>query len=246
MQVPRYFRRSNMRNLSNLSFPLKLKSVSPDGSFTGYGSTYLNTDLQGDIVQPGAFAQSIQSQGAGYPLLWVHNQETPLGIAKISDSKSGLVVEGTMLMTDPNAQRINAFMKMGSVKGLSIGFATPDPAKTSYDDDGNRILRELKLYELSLCPIPANPLALVTSVKSLAEVEQFMQTIRSKATPHDAATLASLQSISHETVHCRYLNMDDDDDLDEDDPEDDPDFIDEDSAKSILAELKSMTELATA
>jgi HK97 family phage prohead protease len=105
-------------------------------------------------------------------LVALHDQQQPLGIAKISDSKSGLLVEGSMLMTDPNAQRVNAFMKMGSVKGLSIGFASPDPAKTSYDDDGNRKLREIKLYEWSICPIPANPLAVVTSVKSLAQVEQ--------------------------------------------------------------------------
>jgi uncharacterized protein len=227
------------------AFPLKLKSVAADGTFVGFGSTYGNTDLQGDIVQPGAFAQSIQSQGNGYPLLWVHNQETPLGIAKISDSKSGLLVEGSMLMSDPNAQRVNAFMKMGSVKGLSIGFASPDPAKTSYDEDGNRILREIKLYELSLCPIPANPLAVVTSVKSLAQVERFMQAIRTKAAPLDDETRAHVQAI-HEHV-LSLLGIADDEPLDEDeedDPENDPDLIDEDAAKAILMQLQEMT-LAT-
>jgi HK97 family phage prohead protease len=226
--------------MEHRDFPLKLKSVAADGTFVGYGSTYGNLDLVGDIVMPGAYNQAIQSQGKGFPLLWVHDQQTPLGIAKISDSKAGLVVDGSMLMSDPNAQRVHAFMQMGSVKGLSIGFAPPDPAKTSYDDNGNRILREITLYELSLCPIPANPKAVVTSVKSLVEVERFMQTIRAKSTPPDAEMMAHLQSI-HEHV-LSLMGIEDDD------PDDDPDddYLDENAAKSILAELKGLAEMATA
>ncbi len=145
-------------------------------------------------------------------------------------------------MSDPNAARINAYMKVGSVKGLSIGFAPPDPAKTSYDDDGNRILREIKLFELSLGPVPANQLALVTSVKSLAQVEQFMQTIRSKTTTPDAEMIAHLQTI-HEHV-LALLGIEDPEDDDEENDPDDPDDFDEDSAKSLLAEIQELTALA--
>jgi len=226
------------------AFPLKLKSVAADGTFSGYGSTYGNLDLVGDIVMPGAFNQAIQSQGKGLPLLWVHDQETPLGIAKISDSKAGLVVDGTMLMTDPNAQRIHGHMTMGSVRGLSIGFGTPDPAKTSWDEDGNRILREIKLYELSLCPVPANPLALVTSVKSLAQVERFMQSMRGKSP--DAEMLTHLRAIQ-EHVLSLLGDVDDDGDVDEFDGEgpDDPDYYGEDDVtKALLLELKGLVETA--
>ena len=232
------------------AFPLKLKSIAADGTFQGYGSTYGNLDLVGDIVMPGAFNQAIQSQGKGLPLLWVHSQETPLGVAKISDSKAGLVVDGQLLMTDPNAQRVHAHMQMGSVKGLSIGFGTPDPAKTSWDDDGNRILREIKLYELSLCPVPANPLALVTSVKSLAQVERFMQSIRGKSP--DAEMLSHLRAI-HEHVLSLLGNVDDDTDVDEFDREgpDDPDYYGEDDVtKALMIELRQLAaqagELASA
>jgi hypothetical protein len=122
---------------------------------------------------------------------------------------------------------------------LSIGFASPDPAKTSYDDNGVRILREINLYELSLCCLPANPLAVVTSVKSLAQVERLMQDIRSKAAPQDAETMAHLQAI-HEHV-LSLLGIEDDDPEDDDDP----DFSDEDDAKALLAELKELTTFAT-
>jgi hypothetical protein len=120
-------------------------------------------------------------------------------------------------MTDPSAQRVHAHMKMGSVRGLSIGFGTPDPAKTSFDDNGNRILREIRLFELSLCPVPANPLAMVTSVKSLAQVERFMQSMRGKSP--DAEMLAHLQAI-HEHVLSLLADVDDDGDGDSSEAED--------------------------
>ena len=235
-----------MSKLETRAFPLKFKSIAADGTFVGYGSTYGNLDLVGDIVQPGAFTQAIQSQGKGFPLLWVHDQETPLGIAKISDSKAGLVVDGQMLMSDPNAQRVFAHMQMGSVKGLSIGFGHPDPAKTSYDDNGARILREIKLYELSLCPVPANPLATVTSVKSLAQVERFMQSIRGKAP--DAEMVGHLQRI-HESVLALLDGVDDDGECEDgEDCEDDPDYADDEALlKAFALEMKNLAhELASA
>lgn len=83
----------------------------------------------------------------------------------------------------------------------------------------------------------------MTSVKSLAQVERFMQTIRRKATTPDPEVMAHLNTI-HEHV-LALLGIDDDDPDDEDVEDDDPDYIDDD-AKSILAELPELTELATA
>ena len=74
--------------------------------------------MVGDIIAPGAYKQAIQMQGAGYPLLWSHKQDEPVGIAKVSDSPSGLVVDGKLLMTDSGAQRAYNFMKAGVIKGL--------------------------------------------------------------------------------------------------------------------------------
>jgi HK97 family phage prohead protease len=100
-------------------FPLRVKALDDQsGAFTGYASTYgAPADLTGDIVLPGAFAQSIAQQGAGYRLLWSHKQDEPLGIAKVSDSANGLVVSGTLLMSDSGAQRAHAFLKAGCHQG---------------------------------------------------------------------------------------------------------------------------------
>jgi HK97 family phage prohead protease len=178
-------------------FSLKIKALDQaTGSFTGLASTYGGPpDLVGDIIAPNAYAQSIASQGAGLPLLWCHDQSQPLGLAKVSDSAAGLVLNGSLLMSDPAAQRAYAHLKAGSIKGLSIGYSTPPESsgKVIYNNDGSRTLKEVMLHECSLVAVPANPRAQVTSVKSLAQVEHLLHGIR----PNDVTggTLTQLRSI---------------------------------------------------
>jgi hypothetical protein len=120
-----------------------------------------------------------------------------LGLAKLSDSAAGLVVNGSMVMADPAAQRAYAHLKAGSIKGMSIGFTLPPEAsgKVSYGADGTRTIREVKLWEVSLVAIPANPLAQVTSVKSLAQVERLLSGIKHGDVTGDADLAAQLRSI---------------------------------------------------
>jgi len=39
--------------------PLDLKAVSDDGAIEGYGSVFGNVDSYGEVVEPGAFTQSL-------------------------------------------------------------------------------------------------------------------------------------------------------------------------------------------
>jgi HK97 family phage prohead protease len=179
-------------------FTLKVKALDDSGTFTGIASTYGGPpDLQGDVIEKGAYAQSIASQGAGYPLLWSHSQSEPLGLVKVSDSPAGLVVNGSMVMADPAAQRAYAHLKAGSIRGLSVGFSLPPESsgKVTYGADGTRTIREIKLWEVSLCAIPANPAAQVTSVKSLAQVERLLSGIKHGDVTGDAALAAQLRTI---------------------------------------------------
>jgi HK97 family phage prohead protease len=142
-------------------FSLRLNSKSLDGeagTFIGLASTYLGPpDLVGDIIEPGAYKQAIASQGNGFPLLWAHKQDEPLGIARVSDSPAGLVVNGSLLMSDSGAQRVFDFMKANVIKGLSIGYQV-DPANMTFSSDGmTRTLKSVRLFEVSLCAVPCNP-----------------------------------------------------------------------------------------
>ncbi len=149
--------------------PLKLKSLDAGGTFTGIAATYNGLDMVGDTIVPEAFKQAIAQQGADYPLLFAHDQSQPLGVGKISDSTSGLVVTGSLVLADPNAVRAQAHMRAGSIKGLSIGYTVPD-GKSEIQRDGTRVLKEIKLHEISLVAVPADPGAMVTSVKDAAGV----------------------------------------------------------------------------
>ena len=181
-------------------FHLKIKSLE-GGSFTGIAAAYNNEDLTGDVIAPGAFGQAIQSQGGGYPLLFGHDQTQPLGVGKITDSPAGLVVNGALVMVDPNAQRVHAHMLAGSIKGLSIGFQVP-PGKSVDQQNGTRLLREIRLYEISLVAVPANPLAVVTGVKSAQAVLASLRS-GSLAPADRTAIVATLQQLLGKDAACR-------------------------------------------
>jgi HK97 family phage prohead protease len=164
-------------------FSLKIKALDQaTGNFVGLASTYGGPpDLVGDIIEPGAYKQAIASQGNGFPLLWAHRQDEPIGIAKVSDSAAGLVMNGTLLMSDSGAQRAYNFMKAGVIKGISIGYSLPPESsgKVIYGSDGTRTLKEVMLHEVSIVACAANPRAVVTSVKSLAQVEHLLHGLKS-------------------------------------------------------------------
>jgi hypothetical protein len=73
-------------------------------------------------------------------------------------------------------------MKAGSVKGLSIGYTVPQgEGKASYRDDGARVLKEVRLHEVSVVAIPAAPRAQITTVKSLGDVRHALKSLRGNA-----------------------------------------------------------------
>jgi HK97 family phage prohead protease len=201
-----------MMETRDYSFRLNAKSLdSTTGTFTGLASTYGGPpDLQGDIIEPGAFKAAIASQGNGVPLLWAHKQDEPIGLAKMSDSPSGLIILGTLLMTDVGAARAYNFMKAGVIKGISIGYTAPPESsgKVIYGNDGTRTLKELMIHECSVVAVPANPRAQVVTVKSLSQVESLLRSVR----PGDVSgdTLQQLQTI--DLTLKALLKRDDDDD----------------------------------
>jgi HK97 family phage prohead protease len=219
-----------------------LKSVTDAGTFTGFASTY-EKDLQNDIIEPGAFAQAINSQGTGYPVLWNHDGGTPIGKAKISDSKAGLICNGSLLLKVPAAQTAYDFMQADIVRGLSIGFTVDDPSAVTYDDDGARHIKSLHLYEISCVCFPANPSAQITSVKSLDQVEKFLRQERARiqksAGAMDDEMTAHLQAIHMHVLSMLEANSDDDDDGDLVPVNEDEDLMNKLSA--FAAELKTLT-----
>jgi hypothetical protein len=105
-------------------------------------------------------------------------------------------VNGKLFLEDPNAQKAYIHAKGGSVRGISIGFLHPTGNSVAYRADGARVLKQIHLIELSLCPIPAAPRAQITSVKSLGDVRHVLKSLRDGDVDDDA--LGDLLQIDHE------------------------------------------------
>jgi len=173
-------------------------ALEDSGAFTGLASTFDNTDLTGDRIFRGAFSQSIARQPPkGYPVLWSHRQDEPIGVGRIEDSKDGLVIRGQLLLEDPAAARAYLHLRNQTVRGLSIGFSLPrGDGKVDYTHDGAHVLKEIFLHEVSLVSIPANPLATVTSVKTLGDVRHILKSLSDEQVDEDV--LADLIEVDRE------------------------------------------------
>lgn len=156
------------------SFAFEVKGITAEGTFEGLASTYGNMDLVGDIVERGAFTRTLQQGGDERPLLWQHRD--PIGLVTLKDSSDGLIAEGKLSLGIQQAKDAHVLLRDRVVRGLSIGFTV---VKDRVDGSVRR-LQELKLWEVSLTPIPANPAALVTGVKSMDGVQRALDSFRSE------------------------------------------------------------------
>lgn len=168
----------------DLSLEIKIEDVTNTGSFHGYASTFGGEpDSYGDVVAKGAFKNSIAKGGRnrnGIALLWNHRSDDPLGIWKslIEDSK-GLDVHGQLAMDTQIGREKHILMKMGAIKGLSIGYNT---ISYEYDEKKEiRTLKEVDLWEISLVTFPANVHATIQGVKAFEEastIREFERAMR--------------------------------------------------------------------
>jgi HK97 family phage prohead protease len=148
-----------------LTIPLEIKSLS-DREFEGHGSVFKNLDLGGDIVLPGAFKRSLSS-GSMPAMFWMHDpSRVPGKWLDMHEDKKGLAVKGVLADTELGNE-IRTLLKMDAVRGLSIGYVTRDQ---DFDKDGNRLIKEVDLMEVSVVSMPMNPLAQVAHVKSRMSV----------------------------------------------------------------------------
>lgn len=158
------------------SVPFKVKAAGPDdgldeGQFEGYASVFGNVDSYGDIVVKGAFAESLaewRAKGDPIPLLWGHDFHDPFSNIGVIDSAEeddhGLKVRGTFDLDNPKAVQVYRLAKGRRTTGMSFAYDVRDSERK---DDAN-YLKELRIYEASIVPIGANPLAGVEVVKSAA------------------------------------------------------------------------------
>ncbi|UYL87767.1 capsid maturation protease [Gordonia phage OneDirection] len=158
-----------------------------EGEFLAYASVFGNRDSYGEVVEKGAFAESLADWAKGdnpIPLLWGHNFADPdynLGWVKeaVEDDR-GLKVHAVLDMQSPKSAQVYRLLKSGRVAQMSFAF---DVEKESYveaeavdNGDGTKTvtpgywsLEKLKIHEVSVVPLGANQETEVLAVKSATD-----------------------------------------------------------------------------
>lgn len=156
--------------------------------FTGYGAVFGNVDAYGDVIQPGAFADTLataRKSGVWPAMLSQHggwgmtSQDlTPVGVwTDLAEDGIGLKATGVLAPT-PRGQELHALMKMTprpAIDGLSIGYIAKDWSPRSKPEEPRRTLKRVDLIEISPVTFPANGKARVLSVKSMPDNERDLE-----------------------------------------------------------------------
>jgi len=139
---------------------LSLKSIDYN-LFCGYASVFDVEDTQKEVIVPGAFYDTLAEhrlQRTMPRMLYEHQSNHEIGEwQKVEEDSHGLWVEGQLHSTSFLPLLSPYHCKDSFPIGLSIGFMS---MRTSYTK-GVRYLHKLKLFEISLVSLPANPLAIM-------------------------------------------------------------------------------------
>ncbi len=131
---------------------------------SGYASLFGDADQGGDVVEPGAYAASldvVQAAGRSIKMLWQHDPAQPIGVwDEVREDGRGLWVKGRILDSVAKGREAAALIAAGAMDGLSIGYRT---VKATKNTKGQRLLSELELWEVSLVTFPMLPSARVAA-----------------------------------------------------------------------------------
>lgn len=137
-----------------------------EGQFTAIVSVFGNEDSVGDVVIPGAFAETLAEWAAKadpIPVLWSHMWGDPFShigvVVTAEETADGLLVTGQIsdLDTNPTAAQVYKLLKGRRVTQFSFAYDVVEGAWVEpQGSDGFYELRRLKLIEVGPCLVGAN------------------------------------------------------------------------------------------
>lgn len=157
-------------SLSSLvAAPVECKFAGAKGKIAGYGSIFGNQDMHGDIVERGAFAESLaihKAAGTMPAMLWQHDPGEPIGIWEaVEEDERGLKMSGQLNLDTQRGREAMALVKQQALNGLSIGFIVKANGVDIDRHTGVRHLKRLDLWEVSLVTFPSNGKARLTDTR---------------------------------------------------------------------------------
>ena len=153
---------------------LSIKAVDEDKRIIRGVATTPTVDRVGDIIEP----EGVEFENP-MPLLWQHAHDMPVGQTEFGKATpDGIPFQAQFVHPDTvesltlkdRLQLAWDSVKTQLVRAVSIGFR---PIEFAFMDGGGIRYTATEVYELSCVTIPANPDALIASVKSLSGASEI-------------------------------------------------------------------------
>ena len=159
------------KELKFINIPFQVKADSDDELIIeGHGAVKGNVDSYKDVITDGAFKKTLKEQGDRIAFCYQHDIYNPIGkIQEIKEDSTGLWLK--VKISDAEND-IKTKIREGILKEMSIGYSVMEAKRGEQDGEDVNFLTEIKLYEVSLVTIAANPLAIIESMKSEGETNK--------------------------------------------------------------------------
>lgn len=159
------------------SAPFKVKAAGDgelaEGQFEAIVSVFGNVDSVGDVVVPGAFADTLAAwaaKGDPIPVLWSHDWGDPFshlgGVVKAEERDEGLWVRGELDLDNPKAAQVYRLLKGRRVTQFSFAYDVIEGAWVDTEEGSFYELRKLNLFEVGPTLIGANQETELLAVKA--------------------------------------------------------------------------------
>lgn len=190
----------------------------PSRKISGYAAVFGNVDKAGDKLVKGCFSKSIEERGAQSQandkilLLWQHDSREPLGrITELREDDKGLYFEALIDEIELGDRALKQ-LESGTLNQFSIGFSYVWE-NCLWDEEGQcLVVKEVKLYEISVVSIGCNGETEYLGLKSateagdtyeeltreIAEVTKGMSVRRQSFVQHIISKAMSLASVKPE------------------------------------------------
>lgn len=166
---------------------LEVKDYRWDGesrTISGYAAVFGNVDRVDDVLLRGCFAKSIAERGPQSDakgrilLLWQHQADEPLGrITELYEDDYGLYFEAELDEIELADRAIKQLVS-GTLNQFSIGFKYVLDGMRIDRETGINYVSEVKLYEISIVSVAANPETEFLGMKADADGhEQFAREV---------------------------------------------------------------------
>lgn len=158
------------------------------GVFSGYGAVFGNKDSYNDVIERGAFKDTLRAwedKGKYPPMLLQHGggfmggsvDMLPIGKwTSMEENTKGLKVDGRLFgLNTERGQLLYEGMKEGETDGLSIGYNVKQSVTGTKPGQPRRTLTAIDLVELSIVTFPANDKARIGNVKASEDIKTIRE-----------------------------------------------------------------------